>query len=101
MIDLRFNEYNNEECTLLIESIGYKRKIHCFVFHETDGYIDILFYMLKNGCEVISFHKYFNDLKRTLNKEFFNYIDFEKFFKEYHKQDFRKIKLNNILRNNE
>ena len=102
MIDFGSKCYYNEKLIKNIESIGYHQRIgNYYGIAESDGYINISYYMVTENNEIIQFHKnfysdYINRTKKDLHFDFYNFSDFVKFISDYHKKEFRKLKLNKL-----
>jgi hypothetical protein len=98
-MELPNKNYYNEKIINTITSLGYNHRIeNYYVKREKDGYINIHYFKLNNK-EYIEFHKnYYNKMypDNTLNRKFNNYKDFLIFLQKIHKQEFRKIKINNL-----
>jgi len=102
-------DFRYDEVVDLIEKIGYKQRIgNYYIITEDDGYINISYGEEYNDSKIIiSFHKnHYNRIldkngfyKKDISHKFYNFKSFEIFINEYHKDLFKKIKLEKIINN--
>jgi len=96
-------DFRYDEVVDLIEKIGYKQRVgNYYIITEDDGYINISYDYYYDNMRIIYFHKNFYQgilHKKDTSHKFYNFKSFEIFINEYHKDLFKKIKLEKIINN--
>lgn len=95
------DKYFNEKVVNLLKSIGYTHRIdNYYIIRESDGYINVNYDKVKNGPLVINFYKNYTTRRihptNVIDETFFTYESFVEFIEKYHKQTFRKLKIEKI-----